>query len=525
VPSQGRPGGESAGKPPIAKSQDPASLTETTRLMPVLFEQPKHQELLLEVARRGTVQVGGPNAYHKALVKAGILIEKRDPPQSAHAVVTMNANYPALPELLTFLSDLAGEDFPLVQKAAPVHPERPLGHKGPLPFRVFLTLAQASKPLTELTIRRRVNGEWAQRIKKCLDYLVADGALVEGEGGQYDFAPSVPESFKTLVLRLAEVIADPLFEKLEVSGPRPRAFEPAEDGAPLLFATDLRLRNFMALAVHGPLLYRELRRITGAQHLNDEGWRNAPFGRGGVVRTWETEEGQAVALDEAHPLYPPLLRLLLRMAELYPLPPFKPRFEAPVAPPPAPWVGDKQAFFGSPIRTSIMFSMGVYGWTFESLCCHIAGPRRENVKHSMRKIEAQGVIAGDRPRKSGANIRFMRIPPSFGARVELEELLTEGARIWGYDKTVNAALILNVTPKTKAHMVRRRMWPENLALPPALENFRTRQHRYRRKIPGGPPRKTSPEVTANRIRTLEENRRLWALQLAAARAETELWSE
>jgi hypothetical protein len=525
VRRQEREGGKPAKKSPPIRSPKQIDETERAPLTPVLFEQPKHQKLLLEVARRGAVEVGRPNAYHTALVKAGILIERRDPPQSARAVVTMNANYPALPELLTFLSDLTGESFPLIPKSAPVHPEKPLGHKGPLPFRVFLTLAQAREPLTELTIRRRISGEWAQTVRSTIVSLVDSGALAEGEGRKFDFAPDVPDSFKALVLRLAEVIADPLFAKLEVSGPRPSAFGLAEDGAPLLFATDLRLRNFMALAVHGPLLHRELRRITGAQHTNEESWNDAPFGRGGVVRTWETAGGQAVALDEAHPLHPPLLRLLLRMAELYPLPGFKPRFASPIAPPPRPWVGDKLAFFGSDIRTAIMFSIGVYAWTFESLCCHFAGPHRENVKHAMRKLEAQGVIAGDRDRRPGANIRFLRIPDSFGAKTELMELLREGAAIWGYEKTVKSALLLNITPKTKAHIVRRGMWPDDLALPPTLEKRRFKPPRKRPVAPGGPRRRTSPEATANRIRGLEENRRLWAVQLAQARAETERWTE
>jgi hypothetical protein len=144
----------------------------------------------------------------------------------------------------------------------------------------------------------------------------------------------VPASFRTLVLAIAEHIPERRLDRVDVSGPRAFAFIQADDGAPRLFGTDARLRNLMALAVHGPMLYRDLRKLTGAYHLREHDSRNdAPFGRGAVVRTWETPDGTAVALDPDYPCALPLCRLLVRLAEIYPLPAHDPAYGKPDLPP------------------------------------------------------------------------------------------------------------------------------------------------------------------------------------------------
>jgi len=183
---------------------------------------------------------------------------------------------------------------------------------------------------------------------------------------------------------------------------------PAPDGAPRLFSSDLRFRNFMALAVHGPLLLREPRRISGTMGLELESRQMAQFGRGAVVRVWDTDLGPAIMLDPDYPLYPSLRRLLVTLEQTYPLPAFVPTFEAPKPPPRRTWRGDHFALFGGIIPTSILTSIGVHGWTFEALCNTIIDHNRWNIKKSMRWLEDEGVIQGDRPQGPGSNVRVPR---------------------------------------------------------------------------------------------------------------------
>ena len=89
---------------------------------------------------------------------------------------------------------------------------------------------------------------------------------------------------------------------------------------------------------------------------------------GGQVRVWETPEGTAVELDGAYPLALPLRRLLVRLAEVYPLP-HVPRIKRPDPPPPLAWAGDRLALFGSAYPTKILMRLAGRGWTFEAVCC------------------------------------------------------------------------------------------------------------------------------------------------------------
>ena len=186
----------------------------------------------------------------------------------------------------------------------------------------------------------------------------------------------------------------------------------------------------MALAVHGPMMYRDLRRITGAYHLREEDRDDAPFSRAGLVRVWETPDGKALALDEAHPLHPPLRLLLIRLAEIYPLSPHVLNFDRPTPPPRQAWVGDTDALFGGPIPTQILMTIGVQGWTFEALCCACIDHDRYNIKKSMRRLEEEGVLEGDRPRKPGMNVRIVRVAEGFPAREELITLLEAAVIVW-----------------------------------------------------------------------------------------------
>ena len=99
---------------------------------------------------------------------------------------------------------------------------------------------------------------------------------------------------------------------------KPTAFGASVDGAPLLFGTDIRLRNLLALAKYGPLYTRDLVQITGSKKTHESA-SNAPFGRGSIVRTWKAENGHAVDLDPAYPVARPLRLLLLAIEKRFPI--------------------------------------------------------------------------------------------------------------------------------------------------------------------------------------------------------------
>jgi hypothetical protein len=154
----------------------------------------------------------------------------------------------------------------------------------------------AGGPVDLETLRRRLPDVWPTSVTDNVELLVRDGVLTSRRGGNIDLAPRLPTALLRFVLRTAEAFAalEPrLAEHAADRGARPAAFVAAADGAPRLFGTDVRLRNLMALAKHGPLLRRELRRITGTGHLHLEDRNEAPFRRGALVRVWETDLGPA----------------------------------------------------------------------------------------------------------------------------------------------------------------------------------------------------------------------------------------
>ena len=187
-----------------------------------------------------------------------------------------------------------------------------------------------------------------------------------------------------------------------------------------------------------------------------EGSDNAPYGRGDVVRSWKTPDGWALALDEAHPLHPPLRRLLIRLAEVFPLPPHVPKYERPEPPPPQAWNGDRLALFGSSLPTSILISLGGRGWTFEAVCCAVAvGHDRVVVKKTIRRLEHEGVLEGSRPRGPGFGPRLLRIADAFPAKDELQALVDAVPVAWP-DLGDRVKLAFDGIPeKTKVYFRRR----------------------------------------------------------------------
>jgi hypothetical protein len=234
-----------------------------------------------------------------------------------------------------------------------------------------------------------------------------------------------------------------------------------------LFGTDARLRHLMILAVHGPMLYSDLRKVTGAFHMHDEDDSAAPFGRGAQVRMWKTPAGRAVMLDEAYPLARPLHRLLVRLAELYPIPNRVPAFERPDLPPPQAWSGDRLALFGSPIPTKILLTLAGRGWTFEAICCESqSGTRDRNankrvlVKKVIRRLEEEGLLVGSRPRGPGFGPRLLSISEEFGARDELQAVIDAAVVAWPDLGERVEAEFQALPAKTKEYFRRRGLWPE-----------------------------------------------------------------
>ena len=329
----------------VVADGDASGLTSTSvRPQVLLFGSDRLQALLLEIARTGEVRLERiVKGYHLRLVTVGICRVHSD---GLSDVLTLDARHPAIVEICDVLSELIGS--PVVApdangEAGFVHEKTPLGHRYETPFRIMLALAQAGCPLDLVTLQRRIPDRWPSGIEFHVEELMKDGVVVGGEG-RYALSDRLPRTFSKLLLRLAELIDDPRLKPRLEEGPRTWAYGQAADAAPRLFGTDIRLRNLMALAVHGPMMRDDLRRTVGVAHGQREGADYAPFGRGDLVRSWKCPNGMALALDEAHPLQPPLRRLLVWLAEIYPLPPHVPKYGRPEPPPPQAWKGTASPF-------------------------------------------------------------------------------------------------------------------------------------------------------------------------------------
>jgi hypothetical protein len=247
--------------PTEADGRGPASgLTPTSlRPAPILFGSEKQQNLLIAIARDGSVPIPQSGlAFHRGLVRTGICEVYGS--RNRRQYLRLDPRFPAAAELDAVLGDLAGVTVHRARTGGgTVHPTTPLGHMGPIAFRVLLEIARSEVPIIEETIWRRIPEHWRNAVEVCTRKLVGLGVLDPGEGGTLCFAPGVPPSYRALVLAIAERIPQRRRDRLDDPAPRPWAFMPAADGAPRLFGTDARLRNLMILALHGPMLYNDLR--------------------------------------------------------------------------------------------------------------------------------------------------------------------------------------------------------------------------------------------------------------------------
>lgn len=134
------------------------------------------------------------------------------------------------------------------------------------------------------------------------------------------------------------------------------------------------------------------------------------FGRDGVVRTWETNLGPAVMLDCDHPVYLPLRRLLVALERTYPLPPLRPVLRGAQASAPA-------SVGRGPLRPVPRHHSDVDPDQRRGPRLDLRGPvlrliaehDRFNIKRSMRRLEDEGVLQGDRARGPGFKVRVVTI--------------------------------------------------------------------------------------------------------------------
>jgi len=400
---------------------------------PIIFGQAREQERLLQVAREGELVLDRTKSSTSLIVGSGMVTERLAP---GVRTLTLSGDHPAAELFRKVLAELGGIPIPPLVAKTGARPTiiYPLATIHNISFRILLHLIVADEPLDVHVLQRRLPDVGPETVSRVLKRLVRDRVLVRERGERVALAGSLPPSLPAFVLTTAEYLAkdDPrMVVRPDLDRGRPAAFLSANDGAPRLFGTDVRLRNLMALAVHGPMMYRDLRKINGGYTMKSEGRDDAPFGRGAFVREWETEDGRALALDDAHPLVLPLRRLLVRLAETYPIAPHVPAYGRPDPPPAEAWRGDRLALFGSALPTAVLLSMAGRGWTFEKICCEVAtGYDRVVVRKTVKRLEDEGLLVGSRPRGPGFGPRLLRIAETFPAREELQALIDAAIQVW-----------------------------------------------------------------------------------------------
>ena len=409
----------------LSEEAVPSGLTlADVRTEPILFGSEEYQNALLEIAQNGSTPYL-ETADHLRLIKSCICKVIDD---DSGDLIQIDPACPALNKLTAVLSDLLGQPIFIestVDGSGKIDVEKPLAPKSVVDFRVILVFVQANEALDIYSVRQRIKDKWAIQFDESILRLIHDGILVRGEGQCFKLSERIQPSFSTLILRIAEFLADPRLVPSNASA-RAASFVQAVDGAPRFFGPDLRLRNLMALAVYGPMQMHDLRRITGTYKQVVEGRDNAIFGRGNKVRVWETDDGMAVGLDEQYPLHLPLRRFLQKLAEIYPLGPHLPKHRIPDPPPHQAWSGERLALFGSTLPTSILICLCLPShWTFEAICSEVAtGFYREVVMKTIRRLEEEGVLQGSRPRDPGFGPRLLSLADTCPAKENSRRLST-----------------------------------------------------------------------------------------------------
>lgn len=388
--------------------------------------------------------------------------------------MTIDNRHPVYELICAALSDVTGELFLGSGVSAPpgsehaIDPDRPLGQESVIAFRAMLHLCRSSKPFSLEVMSRLLASVPRRRLDSFVNAFVQSG-FVRTTSDSIELTPLVPVTYRELVRQLGSLLAkrdQRLAEESASAISRVYGFKQASDSAPLLFGTDIRLRNLMALAKYGAMYYRDLRHLSGSEVTPVENRDRAPFGRAALVRSWDTEDGSVAELDPAAPIWLPLRKLLLKLEASYPLPSLPLCEQPPSFGECSEWKGDKFAIFGGEIVTTILISIGVLGWTFEGLCvATCVGYERVVVKKALKKLENMGILEGDRARKPGFNVRIVTLSSSFVARPELTLLLKCCAAVWpSYRERVDVAL-RHLSARTAKHLQSRGLSIEVLKPP------------------------------------------------------------
>ena len=424
----------------------------------ILFGSVANQAHMLRIARRERIAKG--SEVGRPLRNSGLLALRS---RGGKLEWNFDQRHPAYLEMLQAMRDIGAPDVSKGDAGVPkvetfVSHTSPLGHRSPHAFRVLAFLTKQSQPVTWLQLRATLDFTNWTALRNALNDLARDRVIVV-DREKIALSPLVPPSFKHLIVRIASVLAesDGRYADLGVfKESRPPGMSASIDQAPMLFKTDARLRNLMALAREGPLHITDLQKITGLNHGGRESRDDAPFGRAAVVRMWDTDAGPAAMLDPDFPLAGDLRRLLLRLLEKYPLPPLSVRRKAPAIPNRHKWVGDYHVILGGENATSILTTIGALGWTFTALSANaLPGVQAESIRATCARLEADGIIKSDRPARPGMDARVLRLDDSFYAHDELGVLLRRCVKVWpAFANRANIAL-QTLSPKTKAHLRKR----------------------------------------------------------------------
>lgn len=423
------------------------------RHAPVLFGTAKEQLTLKRILQEG--KVPAPPDRPKRLISAGLVATIGKPYRE---FLILNPNHPAYNELRRTLSDLyvvtPARGF-AAKKPTKIHPSRPLAHQGFMPFQIICELVKAGAPITIRDLEQRIPDAWPTSIGLNVERLRKDGVLLVREKSVL-LAPSVPSSFARFVLKTARALKG-ASDAPSMGTERVSAFARPRDAAPLLFGTDIRLRTLMALAKYGAMNVSDLRRVLGGSTIRPESDNHAMFTRAGVVFEWRTEDGRCAALDPRFPAIRELKALLTAIEKRHSLRKIERRYAVPKLPRLSRrWDGDHRSLLGGPIATAVLLTIAANGWSFEALCvAYAVGYDRVVTKKVVKRLEEQGLIAGDRRRRPGFNVRVLRLQPEFFAHAALERLLKAYVRHWPAIGAEVRSCLDRLPARTKAHLRRR----------------------------------------------------------------------
>lgn len=420
----------------------------------VLFGRRLFQDALLRIARDGSVKTSEFAFEITPSAIASTALVTRSEVKYGQTW-SLDPRHPAHGELIETLRALDPTlilaPIPQAGKQRLIRGDSPLGHSQMAEFLILAALTSGAMSESQLF---DVVDQREPAVKASITSLIEDGVL-QTDGSSIRYAPDVPLEYLYLVRKIEETLQGSTRGE-HVAARKKRGLQRADDGAPRLFGSDARFRRLIILAVNGPMYAADLAILMGNSYTRPEDKTYAPFGRGGIVATWMTSVGPAVALDTEYPVAPELKRLLVALERLYPVEKLRDGMELPPIPAFEPWSGDKSALFGSAIPSGILFTVGVLGWTFESLCVSaLVGKHRENVKEVLRSLEEEGILASDRPRRPGFDVRIVTLDKTFPAKPELEMLLKRCVNVWPDLANVTNLALANMPKKTLVHLQNR----------------------------------------------------------------------